>query len=321
LATFFPIVAAPSFYVYTSYLILLVITWIYLRLLNDTRIRYLIVGSIILVPIKSEVFLNLTNLQWLIAPLILVVFYTHSPSGPLFRGLVSIALLLVCLTGPFSTLFAPFVAITFLLQKIDLYKIVNLCILGVCSLFQAFLLLGSPRLGTSLPSLKLLKDIVFNNFYGSIFLGEYLCPKSQEISYLVSIVFLIWIITCIMQLNKKDILIASCLFLLSFALLCLGLQAGNNNPGMGPFTFASRYFYIPELLLIWLIGFLISKIPRMSSIGVIWCGLIAFSAIGSYSAPPLVDYKWSETINNPNRSESIPINPPGWKIYLPLNAK
>jgi hypothetical protein len=321
MATFFPIVAAPAIYLYSSYLILLVIAWSYHQLLNNNRSRYFLVGSTILVPINGELFLNLTNLQWLIAPFILVVFFSSPPSGAFSRVLLSIALLLVCLTGPFSIFFAPFIVATFFLQKITIYRFVNLGILGICSVVQAFSLIKSQRLDKSLPSLDSFRDLVFNNYFSSIFLGKSLAATSHAMSYVVGIVFLIWIIACIVQLKKKDILVATCLFVLSFALLYLGLQAANNNPSISPFTVGQRYFYIPALLLIWLIGLLIFKIPRMSSIGIVWIGLIAFSAIGSYSALPLVDYKWSQTIKNPNRSQIMPINPPPWTISIPLNAK
>jgi hypothetical protein len=321
MATFFPIVAAPAIYLYSSYLILLVIAWSYFQLLNTNRSRYFLVGSIVLVPINGEVFLNLTNLQWLIAPFILVVFFSFPPSGAFSRALLSMALLFVCLTGPFSIFFAPFIVVTFFLQKMTIYRFLNLGILGICAMVQAFSLIKSPRLDKSLPSLDSFRDLVFNNYFSSIFLGKSLASTSHAMSYVVGIVFLIWIISCIVQLKKKDILVASCLFVMSFALLYLGLQAANNNPGISPFTVAQRYFYIPALLLIWLIGLLIFKIPRMSSIGIVWIGLIVFSAIGSYSALPLVDYKWSQTIKNLTRSQIIPINPPPWTISIPLNAK
>lgn len=318
---FFPIVATPAIYLYSSYLILIVIAWSYLQLLNTNRSRYFLIASIILVPINGEVFLNLTNLQWLIAPFILVVFFSSPPRSAHSRVFLSTALLFVCLTGPFSIFFAPFIVAIFFIQKITIYRFVNLAILGICAVVQAFSLIKSPRLDKSLPSLDSFRDLVFNNYFSSIFLGKSLAATSHAMSYAVGVVFLIWIIACIVQLKKKDILVASCLFVLSFALLYLGLQAANDNPGISPFTVAQRYFYIPALLLIWLIGLLIFKIPRMSSIGIVWIGLIAFSAIGSYSALPLVDYKWSQTIKNPNRSQTIPINPPPWTISIPLNAK
>jgi hypothetical protein len=106
------------------------------------------------------------------------------------------------------------------------------------------------------------------------------------------------------------------------------LAAPNNDVGVppfihgiSPFTHGMRYFYIPTLLIIWLLGFLIKNIPKFRVVSTSWLVLIAFSAISSYTAPPLVDLKWYEIMTNPNRSEIVPINPAPWKISIPNNAE
>jgi hypothetical protein len=321
LATFFPIVSAPIIYLYSSYFILLGIGWGYLQLASTDLTRFFLIGSIVLVPIQGEVFLNLTNLQWLIAPFILAYFFIDAPSRLVFRFLLTMGLFCVCLTGPFSIFFAPFVAVFLLIQKITVYRFINFLILCSGALVQAIALLNSPRLDKSFSSFELFNNMVFINFLGPLLLGKDIAQISSAMSYIVGGLFLVWIIICILKLRKKDVLVSTCLFVLAFALLFLGFQASDKNFESSAFTIDQRYFYIPSILLIWLSGLLISRVHKLGFLGVAWFVLIGISALSSYSSPPLVDYKWSETIRDSNRSEIIPINPPNWKISIPLNEK
>ena len=319
--SFFPILYTPFIYVYFTYSVILLLAWSCFQLFRPLILKVFIVFSFVLVPNNVEVFLSLTNLQWIIAPFILMAFFCTPPEAAIPRTLISVGLFLVCLTGPFSVLFLPFAVATFFINKVSYYKVCNLCIIAFCAIIQISILLGSSRLQKSFPSLDFFLEIVFAKFLGSILLGNYLSLTAPAISYLVGIVFIGWVFICTAQLHKNEFVIAACLLVLSFILIFLGVLA-EGHPDMSPFKNGSRYFYLPTLFLIWVIGLIIFKIPRMRSIGIVWAGLIAFSAIGSYSTPLFTDYKWHQTIKDPNRGAIFPVNPPGARpIIILLNEK
>jgi hypothetical protein len=121
----------------------------------------------------------------------------------------------------------------------------------------------------------------------------------------------------IYKLENKDKLVTIVLIGASCTLLYLGLC--RVFPGsISPFEVAQRYFYIPFILVIWVIAFIWYKCGRFCVGPVFWLGLVCLSAFSSYSSPPLVDLKWKETVLDPQRSEIIPINPPPWQLRLPL---
>jgi hypothetical protein len=113
---------------------------------------------------------------------------------------------------------------------------------------------------------------------------------------------------------------ALCLIASSGGLLFASFAA-DEGISMGPFAGGSRYFYIPSLLIIWLIGIFVLKLHEVRFVNMFFLTLIVFSAIISFRNPPFVDLQWYKTMKKSDRSETILINPPPWKISIPKDLE
>jgi len=89
LANFLPIIYSPFIYFYFSNIVLLVLAWSYLSLCKQSYSGLFLVFSIVLVPTRGEIFTSLTNLQWVIAPFILIIFYSDTSLSKLLKAFFS----------------------------------------------------------------------------------------------------------------------------------------------------------------------------------------------------------------------------------------
>lgn len=322
LATFLPTIYSPFIYFYFSNIVLLVLAWSYLSLCKQSYSDLFLVFSTVLVPTKGEIFTSLTNLQWVIAPFILIIFYSDTRLSKLSKAFFSLALFFVCMTGPFSLFFLPFVIATFFIQKNSVYRLINLAIYLAATSFQISQVLGSGRYQKTPLAIKSCLTFFLTNFLSSIFIGRF-ALKAPILGIAIALTFTFWILFCFCRLVRKDKIMALCLAGSSVGLLFVSYASYTADlfTPMGPFADGSRYFYIPSLLLIWLLGYLVLKIHELKAVSMLFLALIAFSAITSFRNPPLVDLEWYETMKNPNRSETILINPPPWKISIPKDVK
>jgi len=223
------------------------------------------------------------------------------------------------MTGPFSLFFLPFVIATFFIRKNSIYRLINLTIYLVATFLQISQVLGSGRHQKTPLAIKSCLTFLFTNFLGSIFFGRF-ALKAPILGEAIALTFTFWIVFCLFRLFGKDRNMALCLIASSLGLLFVSFAA-DAGLCMRPFADGSRYFYIPSLLLIWLLGYLVLKIQELKVVNMLFLTLIAFSAITSFRNPPFVDLEWYEKMKNPNRSESILINPPPWKISIPKDVK
>jgi len=319
LATFLPIIYSPFIYFYFSNIILLVLAWSYLSLCKQSHSGLFLVFSIVLVPTRGEIFTSLTNLQWVIAPFILIIFYSDTRLSKLSKAFFSLALFFVCLTGPFSIFFFPFVIATFFVQKNSIYRFINLAIYFLGTFTQIICLLGSDRHQKTPLAIKSCLSFFFVNFLGSTFMGKF-ALKAPILGAAIGVTFTFWILSCVYRLAGKDKIMALCLIASSGGLLFASFAA-DEGISMGPFAGGSRYFYIPSLLIIWLIGIFVLKLHEVRFVNMFFLTLIVFSAIISFRNPPFVDLQWYKTMKKSDRSETILINPPPWKISIPKDLE
>jgi hypothetical protein len=317
IATFLPAIYSPIIYFYLSNIILLILAWSYLVLWKQSPIGLFLVFSTILVPTRGEIFASMTNLQWVIAPLILIIFYSDSRLSKLSKAFFPLTLFFVCLTGPFSIFFFPFVIATFFVQKNSIYRFINLAIYFLGTFTQIICLLGSDRHQKTPLAIKSCLSFFFVNFLGSAFIGKF-ALKAPILGAAIGVTFTFWILSCVYRLAGKDKIMALCLIASSGGLLFASFAA-DEGICMTPFAGGSRYFYIPSLLLIWLIGLVTEKLQYSRIANISFLVLIGLSAITSYRNPPLTDFHWYQTMQNPGRPETIFINPAPWKISIPKN--
>ena len=281
-ADFFPIIFAPAIYFYMSILILIIVAWNFLSTYDGQGFKFLLVGSMVVVPINGEVFNSLTNLQWLLAPFLILLCIFDSKVNNKEKTITYISLALISLSGPFCIFFTPFILLFYKLNKRLQKNWIPISILVLCSLIQGIFLINSNRLEHNYPPFWLFKDLVLNNFLGKILISPWPASQSKIILPIVSCIFIFWLCVCLIQLTREKIVIGTSLLSLVFILVYLGLQACNSNPGISPFTSGQRYFFLPTLFLIWLIGYLIMQQIKLRLFGIFWLLFISLSAVNSF---------------------------------------
>jgi hypothetical protein len=127
----------PAFYLYSSFAItLLVVARVFSRRL-DLPCRPVLALAIVAVPHTGEVFLNITNIQWVTALALVLTLVMRDPESALdWAGDVAV-LLLAGLTGPFSAFLFPF----FVLRALDRRTPASwwvLSVLGLAALVQGW---------------------------------------------------------------------------------------------------------------------------------------------------------------------------------------
>lgn len=259
--SFFPYSFAPYVYNYTSLIVtLLVIASIYSRRLILGN-RDLLSLAIVLVPhYTNEVFLNITNLQWVLAILIVVTLLKeppHSKYGRVYLQIVSDFAVIVCcgLTGPFIIFLTPFFIWKYFNDKRRYNFTVALIVMMIASI-QAFFIIDGPTF--ALEGEKIDQElgdyarVVGQKLFGNLFLG---ISIPYQINPLVLCGLFLLVILFILNLsigsdNKRVSLVFAFLcFSLAIILATLGKFKANLQllvpPGNGP-----RYFYLPYIMIL-----------------------------------------------------------------------
>jgi hypothetical protein len=134
----------PAFYLYSSFVVtLLVVARVFSRRLG-LPCRPVLALAIVAVPHTGEIFLNITNIQWITALSLVLTLVMRDPgSASEWAGDIAV-LLLAGLTGPFSVFLLPF----FILRALERRTAASgwvLAVLGLAAAVQGWHLFGNLR--------------------------------------------------------------------------------------------------------------------------------------------------------------------------------
>jgi hypothetical protein len=321
----FPYSLIPAVYNYLSLLITLIVVLSIFSPRFHVNHKSLLALAIVLVPhYENEIFLNITNLQWILSVMLIVVLLKANPSR-LYGSIVSqyigdLAIIVVCgLTGPFIVLLMPFYGWKWINEK-NSYNSIVLTAVVFTSLVQLSFIISDPMHGKmTIINPEIYTAIIGQKFFGSLFLGH-------KISYEINHYFLtfLFIVSCFWFIffayQKKYRFPFYCINIgLVFLLATLYKFRGNPEvlipPENGP-----RYFYIPYVMLTWSLIFLLKNNNKQKKPIIIVLTFIFISSLTShFRSKPFVDYQWSlysQSIGKQN--VVIPINPKGW--HIPIKA-
>jgi hypothetical protein len=288
----------------------------------DLPNRPLFALAVVLVPHSGEIWLNVTNLQWLLAPGILLLLFARDPETPLQWAFDLATLALLALTGPFVVMWLPFFVWRIWRRRGSRASQWMGAIAAFASVIQisAYLQFHNeagahgPLLLTQLARLS-----------GLRLWSALLMPITWPSAVPTIIHFLIglagWGTAAFLVLRppeKRDlrlilifaggIIMAAAFYKYRFELKQMSsIRAGD------------RYFYIPKLLIWWFFLFEVSSLVRWRrrlAITLLTVGLAAGATY--YRAPRWIDYHWQNYVADirAGREVIVPINPPGWQIHF-----
>lgn len=310
----------PALYFASSFVLnLAAIAWVFSPRIDLPR-RSLIALAFVLVPHTGEVLLNITNLQWVLAPGLLLLLLSRDPETPLQWAFDLLALVLLGLTGPFVVIWLPFFA-----WRVWRRRSFASLFLGLIAALAAGVQISAYLQFTPPPSEGLLLAEPLLRTPGLRIWGSLLLPKpwTKHVPTFVYIAISLfaWGLAFFLSRNppaKRELRLV--LLLSGGLIICAAiykfrfelnlLQSVHNG---------DRYFYIPKLLLLWFFIFELGSPEtwrrRLSGIFLSVC-LIA--SISGYRAKPMVDYHWQNYMADirAGREVVVPINPPGWNIHF-----
>lgn len=314
-----PALYAPAVYLFASVVFTLASALALFSPRLNLPCRPLLALALVFVPHNGEVFLTITNLQWILAPGLLLLLIARDPSTPLQWAFDLITLALLGLTGPFVVLWFPlFLVRAWIIRSRASLILAAVAALVVAVQFHAFIQAGpSPENGPFL--VEQLFRLSGTRFWGPIIMpnswAKQLSVSSGTLLSAVAFTGIIWLV--VSRLRQR----AETLFLLVAAVLVLastfykfhGNLALLNDPHNG-----DRYFYIPHVTLLWILIIESSAIGarRMACISVL--ALCALSSASTLRSPPMVDYHWAKWAPRIDGGENVtvPVNPPGWSVQF-----
>lgn len=323
LATFAPFEIIPAIYNFAALLAM----WSVVMMLHSPRLqlRWPLAFSLplVLVPhFTGEVFMNLTNMQWPLAILLLLTVLQEEPRS--WRGFCADALILfwVGLSTPLIVLTLPILFVR-VWQRRSRWWIMESALALAVSALQVFAFWQQPTVLAASPSYQpsAWVELLGWKTFGTFFLGRKL-PYEYSASLLlaVGIVLLGWMIWRLSGLAERH--------RLAFPGLAFGLATcvlaffkfRDAVDLLVPAAAAIRYFYIPWVMVCWSLIILLLEDRAWGRwiAGALLLVILHSSLTTVFRAPPFQDYAWSSHAPALEAREHvwIPINPPGWRIKV-----
>jgi hypothetical protein len=322
----------PAVYNYSALLLtLLVVSSVFSPRLSVSYKPLLALAIVLLPEDEGIVFLTFTNIQWILAILLIIVLLKEPPDkqyGSLTVQYISdLAAIFVCgLTGPFSIVLAPFFVWKLIRDRKWSLAPAVVAIVAAAAVQLVFVALEPKQFirqrATDNFDPRVLTAIFGQKLFGTLFLGDVIpyeiSPSILCIAYGIGLVLLLYfsrstkefVWTCV---GLQLLIAAGCIFRHRADALALVPALKN-----------SQYFYIPHLLLAWsLIGLLAHARAARKLVLYGALTLIFLSSITShFRSKPFVDYHWkecSELIGE--RDVHIALNPdPDW-WYLDISSR
>lgn len=343
----FPPLYAPALYCAVA----LALTFLVLALLMSDRLslphKPLLALALVMVPHDGEVFANLTNIQWLLAIGLLAVVFME-PGGSkrtLLADVVYVAF--VGLTGPFVILVAPLFLAKLWLERANATARPRLLLLSALAVAAAALQMYSVHFTNEEREFQYaslhdcLVDIAthmgnvavmtVSKIFGSAMQGALALATLKPMSALTIEAIEVYSLACgalfvvvlLYDLAKNRRYVFEKLSLAYFAAM-LVFAAIYRNSFLPSTTFnkflfsvSDRYFYIPKVMLLWILILLIRN--KLSGVvSYLFIGAIVVTSLMGFRREPWVDLNWrywSQRIAA-HEAVEVPINPLGWKIDL-----
>lgn len=323
-----PVQQVPFVFCYSWLLVLFVLQfYIWKRIPFSKTQRFFIAVTVAFIPLQSEVFMNLTNVQWILALFPVLIFATERPAGKKWFFADLIILIFSGMTGPNFTVLLPlFLLHIFLKRKAYFAEKQKLIfpLLAICFGIAGLLALkqyGSINrtAGAFHWANKGFVQLLFGQF-AFLFIGKFAfkIPFLLMAFALVAMASIFFLqIKKILKQNENRfelvVLTAGLLYLLTT------LIAYRNDPGMlSPYYHGVRNYYIPAVAFIWiLIRFFDGKKFEKQILSAL---LILFFAetVLFVGQMKLKQYDLTEYNTQLQKADtlSIPINPENWFIAI-----
>jgi len=273
---------------------------------------------------KNEIFLNITNIQWILSILLIITLMKEEPSIKYGNINIQFAfdfiIIIFCgLTGPLIIFFIPlFLWKSF--QHRCIYNYSATLLATLISLIQISFILGDIKEsqdGNITLTLSIYSQLVGYKTFGNLFLGEKATHFLDH--YLLSAMYFGLIYIMLRYAPQKKIMMFF-LYVHLTILLAVFYKFRANLATLVPPGNGERYFYIPYIMIAWSLITLLGQTEKWKWKYKLIAAALIFILLSSLSSgfrSKFIDYNWkfySKSIGY--EDVVIPINPEGWQIDI-----
>jgi hypothetical protein len=317
----------PAFYNVTSFAIwLAVIARTFSpRLPLPPALRPWLALAFFLGPQSGEVLFSITNLQWVVAFLLIQQAFIAAPTTPAQR-LTDLALVaLLGLTGPFILALGPLLAWRWwrdrpaLRLQLASFNVQQLAIASACAAVQAYFIFRTGPHFTFPPfDASQFCSVVGQHLLVWPVLGDHLARHlSPVLLTLLGIVPVLALLLWSLRPHPRRLLRTQLVAAFVLMMAAGVYRARPDTWNLDNLVFGDRYFYLPRVLLAWLLILELDAVQRP----VRWLAralLLAAALVHlkGYSVPAGPDYRWTEHVDPVRRGvpANLPTLPEGWTL-------
>ena len=295
---------------------------IFTRLALPPVAKAFMVLATILVPLGNEIFMNQTNIQWVMT-LIPVVLYCGEQPQATWRRLIDYAILILCVfTGPFVLFLFPVFLLAALLEKQVTRRAAFLAICLVATIICAVSLshFGSvDRIhGATKMTMYGYVQLAFRSYYFPL-LSTWVDSVPEWAVVTLTIILPVILALLGRMVLKSGNRFAMVAFAAGLPLCAATLVSYGRAPALpSPFHNAIRNFYLPMVLLIWSL-IAVTKFDRRHIAA--WAVVFGWFVVQipfiaeTRTMPDLNWKKYAERLAT-GQAMTIPITPAGWGLTL-----
>lgn len=266
--------------------------------LADLPMLVRVVGALamVVVPHSGEVFLNLTNLHWLLGPLLVVNLLEAAPTSRWHSLRRALEVALAGLSGPMVLCFAPFAVLWLAWQRRERRAWWLGVAWGLALGVQLMLVLAGPRVpATDAATVLSALRWVVPRYVMALLVGEWL-RYTQEVAIMVTLVVAPLLAALFWERKNPHRFRAALLLAAAAGLLVAGRLA---NPYWGnPVGGAARYVYVPFVLALWSLGWLAAGAATRwrRVVALVLCGCAVSAGIAHWRGKPQPDLAWAKQV-------------------------
>lgn len=324
-----PLHLVPFLFCYSWLLVFFsLLYYIWKRLPYSDVKRFFIATTVALIPLQSEIIMNLTNLQWMMVLFPIIIFSSDSVEKNkkwFFADLLIV--LLSGFTGPNYTVLLPLFLFLIILQgrqlKNDSRRLILYLLFVAIGTLGVIALSGHGNIDRTHGEFTLLNAGFIHYLfvqYWFLLLGKFALQPHIILMTIGVVIVLVYMLTLLVKIHKNNShLFPLIAFYTGLLFLATTLIAYRNEPSLlDPYYRGVRNFYIPALTFVW-VFISVSKENRALRIAlsVFILGLIMQTIL--FVKPFCFEdnhlMKYTDKIHEQD-TLSIPVNPEGWYIRI-----
>ena len=277
--------------------------------------------ALVSVPHSGDVFLNLTNVMWILNVLLVVNLVDAPPenTAELLRRMGE--LLIVGLTTPMVIVLAPFAALWLLHWRKSPRAWIMIGAWALTFSIQATCFFFSDRgVGSTIGAM--LGDLhwVVPRYAAALFVGNWI-PYSLGLGWAAVGGGMIAVGLLYSDRKNPRRLLSLLLFLAAAGMLLIGRLAVTHWPH--PTGGDARYCYLPFVLVMWSFASLAAATQHRTyrALALTLYGLVVWSAASAWTAPPLPNKNWSQQVREAKALQRNLFEvPPNYTFPVPVRA-